>query len=81
MYLAYSPEKIHKDIGQTRQLFIDDDLVAVVKNVTRRQHTPAKHPANPIIKRDREWEGIPYFRSCSFNVHRDPRDNLFKCWY
>ena len=81
MYLAYSPDKIHKDIGQTRQLFIDDDLVAVVKNVTRRQHTPKKHPANPIIKRDQEWEGIPYFRSSSFNVHRDPKDNLFKCWY
>ena len=81
MYIAYSPDKIHKDIGQTWQLVIDDDLVAVVKNVTRRQHTPTKHPDNPMIKRDQEWEGIPYFRSCSFNVHRDPEDNLFKCWY
>ena len=42
MYIAYSPDKIHKDIGQTRQLVIDDDLIAVVKNVTRRQHAPTK---------------------------------------
>ena len=44
MYVAYSEDKVYKDVGATRQLFIDDDVVAVVKNVTRRQHSPVKHP-------------------------------------
>ena len=81
MFLAYAPDRIAKDIGADRQLFIDDDVVAVVKNVTRRFHHPVKHPANPVIENDQPWEVVPYFRSCSFNVLRDPEDGLFKCWY
>ena len=81
MFLAYAPDRIAKDIGTDRQLFIDDDVVAVVKNVTRRFHHPVKHPANPMIENDQPWEVVPYFRSCSFNVLRDPEDGLFKCWY
>ena len=68
MFLAYAPDRIAKDIGADRQLFIDDDVVAVVKNVTRRFHHPVKHPANPVIENDQPWEVVPYFRSCSFNV-------------
>ena len=81
MFLAYAPDRIAKDIGSDRQLFIDDDVVAVVKNVTRRFHHPVKHSANPLIQNDQPWEVVPYFRSCSFNVLRDPEDGLFKCWY
>ena len=81
MLLAYAPDRIAKDIGTDRQLFIDDDVVAVVKNVTRRFHHPVKHPDNPLIENDQPWEVVPYFRSCSFNVLRDPEDGLFKCWY
>ena len=54
-------------------------MIAVVKNITRRQHTPSKHPANPIIKRDKPWEGIPYFRSSAFNIVWDPQDENYKC--
>ena len=50
MFVAYSRDKVYKDIGTTRQLFIDNDIVAVVKNVTRRQHAPKKHPASPFTK-------------------------------
>ena len=73
-------DKVYKDVGNTRQLFIDDDVVAVVKNVTRRQHTPRKHPANPIYKNDKPWEVVTYFRTSNFSVVRDPLDGLFKCW-
>ena len=81
MFIAYAQDKIFKDIGTSRQLFIDDDVVASVKNVTRRQHTPRKHPDNPLIKRDKPWEVTTYFRISCFNVIRDQADGLFKCWY
>ncbi len=81
MYVAYSRDTVSKDVGDRRQLFIDNDLIAVVKNVTRRQHTPVKHPANPIIRRDKQWEVTPYFRSSTFNVIWDPEDDIYKCWY
>ena len=53
MYVAYSEDKVYKDVGDTTQLFIDNDVIAVVKNVTRRQHTPKKHADNPLIRRDK----------------------------
>ena len=81
VYLAYAPDKMYKDVADRRQLFIDDDVVAAVQRITRRQHTPEKHPENPMIKRDRPWEVIPYFRTPTFNVIRDPEDGLFRCWY
>jgi len=81
MYVAYSRDTVSKDVGTTRQLFVDDDVIAVVKNVTRRLHSPRKHPGNPLIVRDKPWEGATYFRTSSFNVIRDPAEDLFKCWY
>ena len=81
MYVAYSRDTVNKDVGTRRQLFIDDDVIAVVKNVTRRQHTPVKHPDNRIIKRDKPWEVTTYFRTSAFNVIKDPVDDLYKCWY
>ena len=81
MHVAYSQDTVFKDVGCTRQLFVDDDVIAAVKNVRRRQHRPAKHPANPVIVRDRPWEFSTYFRTSTFNVLHDPRAGLFKCWY
>ena len=81
MHVAYSVDKVYKDVGDSRQLFIDDDVIAVVKNVTRRQHSPAKHPGNPIIKRDKPWEAATYFRTSCFNVLRAGPDAEFQCWY
>ena len=81
MIIAYSREWQYKDVGSCRQLFLDDDVIACVRNVKRTQHTPEKHPANPLIYRDKPWEVLPYPRVNSFNVFRDPADGLFKCWY
>lgn len=68
MWVAYSEDQRFKNVGNQKQLFIDDDVVAAVKNVTRRQHTPKKHASNPLIRRDRPWEVNPYFRTSCFSV-------------
>ena len=81
MYIAYSEDKLFKDIGTTKQLFFDNDVIASVKNVTCRQHSPRKHPDNPLIGHDKPWEVIPYIRNGDFDVCMDPADGLFKCWY
>ena len=81
MYVAYSEDKVYKDVGDTSQLFIDNDVIAVVKNVTRRQHTPKKHPDNPLIRRDKPWEGNTYFRTSCFNVAHDRANGMFQSWY
>ena len=81
MYYSYSHEHAFKEVGETRQLFIDDDVIASVQNITRRRHSPRKHPANPLMRRDQPWEDTPYFRTSAFDVVRDPADGLFKCWY
>ena len=44
MHVAYSRDRTYKDVGTRRQLFIDDDVIAVVKNVTRRLHSPKSIP-------------------------------------
>jgi hypothetical protein len=81
MIIAYSREWQYKEIESRRQLFIDDDVVACVRNIKRTQHSPRKHPANPLIVRDKPWEVVPYFRTPCFNVAYDPAEKLFKCWY
>ncbi len=78
---AYSRDTVSKDVGSTIQLFVDDDVIAVVKNVTRRQHKPVKHPTNPLIRRDRPWEFSTYFRTSAFGVVNDREAGHFKCWY
>ncbi len=77
MHIAYSRDKLFKDIGSRRQLFIDDDVIAFVRNLTRRQHWPEKHPANPLVSRSEPWEVAPQFRTSNFNV---AKDDLFKAW-
>ena len=81
MNVAYAPDRFYKDVADTRQLFVDDDVVAFVHNVTRTQHSPIKRHENPLIRRDQPWEVIPYFRCPTFNVIQDPQDGVFKCWY
>ncbi len=79
--ISYSRERQYKRIEDRKQFFFDDDVIACVRNITRTQHEPVKHPANPLIERDRPWEVVPYFRTPTFNVHYDPQDERFKCWY
>ena len=44
-------------VDATRQLFLDDYLVASRQNVTRKIHPARKHPANPVLAPTEPWEG------------------------
>jgi len=47
--------------------------------LARRVHPLVKSSRNPLIVKDREWEGSgPYLYG---SVLFDPADRLFKCWY
>ena len=57
-----SPASTSADAGAIkldhhRQLFIDDYLLADMQGVKRVLNQPRKHPANPLIRPDRPWEG------------------------
>jgi hypothetical protein len=76
-YLTSPPAIIPIDLG--RQLFVDDFLISDT-TLKRTWHLPEYHPASPVLKPDRPWEGkkaIPY----SDGVWYDPQDRLFKIWY
>jgi hypothetical protein len=48
-------------------------------NVERRISPPQRISPEPLIRKDRPWEGMgPYLYG---SVLRDPSDNLWKCWY
>lgn len=76
-YLKTPPELIPIDVG--RQLFVDDFLIDQT-TLSRTYHRPSIHPASPVLKPDRPWEGdvaMPF----SDGVWWDPKDQLFKMWY
>ena len=59
------------------ELFLDNHLLEVTPGVSRRLHQPRKHPANPVVRCDRWWEGNllePY------TTLYDEKDKLFKMW-
>ena len=61
-----------------KQLFIDDYVIADLKDVKRVLNQPKKHPKNPLLVRDRPWEesGPGYG-----TVHYDSDAKLYKMWY
>ena len=44
-------------IDNSRQLFLDDYLIASLENVRRTLNPARKHPQNPLIDQDKPWEG------------------------
>ena len=65
-------------IDHTRQLFLDDYLIAELQNVKRTINQAKKHPANPLIDRDKPWEG----RGPVFHVIvKDEESQKFRMWY
>ena len=61
-FIAYSKESAYKRIDHKKQLFLDNDVIGVVKNVKRGVHEPAKFEGNPVIEQDRPWEKFAFFR-------------------
>ena len=65
-------------IDTTRQLFIDDYLIASSEGLTRRVHEAKKHPGNPLISPDKPWEA----GGCvSQLVLHDKKTGRFRMWY
>ncbi|MBN2292750.1 MAG: hypothetical protein JXM70_10015 [Pirellulales bacterium] len=66
-------------IDNTRQLFVDDYLVASMENITRRMHQPQRHPANPVLRlREKPWEQS--FGHALY-VLRDRNSGKYRMWY
>jgi hypothetical protein len=65
-------------IDSSRQLFVDDYLIAEREGLHRRLHQPKKHPANPVMVGEMPWEG--HGPVLSF-VLRDATSGRFRVWY
>src|SRR5437867_2929497 len=67
-------------LGRYRQLFVDDHVIEQMHGVRRVVNRSTKHPANPLIKKDRPWEGDFMVGAWASTVY-DQADGLFKTWY
>lgn len=67
------------DVADKSQLFVDRFLVRESDGVAFRQQPGKKHPANPLLRADRPWEGgsIQIYGDVIF----DEQEKLFKMWY
>lgn len=67
------------DVADKTQLFVDKILVRETQRVSFTLHPAEKHPANPLIKVDRPWEGwrIVLYGTTFY----DEEDHIFKMWY
>ena len=61
------------------QLFVDNFLIESSDGVVKTLNRPGKHPANPLIRADRPWEGYLVLQPGS--VIFDEEEGLFKMWY
>ncbi len=64
-------------VGEKRQLFFDDHLIASMTGVTREIHPARKHPANPLIWPSEPWEGTVAILYGSV-IHDNGR---YRMWY
>lgn len=65
-------------VGNSRQLFLDDRLVASSTGLERTWHEPTK-AADPVMTKAHPWEGLgPYVYG---TVLRDQASGQFKLWY
>jgi len=60
-----------------KQLFIDDYMIAELHGARKVLNQPVKHPRNPVLKRDKPWEGWFSYGA----VLHDDRDGAYKMWY
>ncbi len=80
---ATMPQAVAADapipISNGPQLFLDDVLVARMKNLKRDVKQPVKHAANPLIKQDYPWEKRTM--QVYGTVLYEPETKKFRCWY
>lgn len=64
-------------LGRHHQLFLDDYLIENSTHLTRRVQPVTKHPANPLILRTNEHEGV----GVTFpSVIYDEQEKIYKAW-
>ena len=66
-------------LDRTRQIFVHDAVLDETTGVRRRLHAMSKHPANPLVRPDRAWEGSGVHLYGS--VWREPDDGQLRMWY
>ena len=66
------------EIGNRKQLFIDDYMIQSLTDARQVLNTATKAPNNPVIHPDRPWEGT---LSPVAKVMYDEDKGLFKMWY
>ena len=71
------------DIGQTKQLFLDDAIIAGMEGATRKLNQPVKHPGNPVLPMVRKDQpcGDAGLVMTFANVILDEKEKVFKMWY
>jgi hypothetical protein len=65
-------------IGRDKQLFVDDHVVADVRDLKLTVHPWQKHSGNPLLRADRAWEQCALVYG---SVMFDDDDHCFKMWY
>jgi len=61
-----------------KQLFIDDYIIEHLEEVRKVLNQPTKHPRNPLVIRDRAWEGYAITHG---SVVRDAKTGAYQLWY
>jgi len=66
-------------VGQRKQLFCDDAMIAGKTGITRTQHSPRKHDNNPLIVPEHPWESqsVLLYGGVIHDAHTD----RFRMWY
>jgi len=67
------------ELSPHKQLFIDNEVIAEMRGLTKCLNQPTKFAQNPVIRSDRPWEGaITYVYGTTIF---DEEDGHFKMWY
>jgi hypothetical protein len=67
------------EVGTHRQLLFDDQNLQRRHGLTRTMHQPVKYAGNPIVVKEKPWEGSGPFLYGT--VMRDEAEGIFKMWY
>src|SRR5690349_21239524 len=66
-------------LSRSRQLFVDDHLIASSSNLKRVIHAAQKYEDNPILLPVKPWEG--QYTLLYGTVLRDEEEGIWKMWY
>lgn len=70
------------DIGTTKQLFVDDELIDSMVHVFQVLNPGRKHPGNPLLIADKPWEGrLVYVYGTALHDPSREGKNRFRLWY